>query len=72
MHKSTRETFEYRGLSADEIQKLDQRIKQLPNALDPNKTEDDQRLWTALQKIHAGQDIPEAIALVRSQINPPS
>jgi len=71
MHKSTKETFQYRGLADDEIEKLDERIKKLPNALDPNKTEDDQKLWTALQKIHAGQDVPEAIAEIRKQINPP-
>lgn len=67
MHESTKQIYRYRGFSAAEIVRVSQRIKQLPNALAP-KSDRDQRMWTALQKMYAGQDITESVAEIRSQI----
>lgn len=67
MHKSTKQTYKSRGFSDTEIERIDQRIKQLPNAL-ALKSDADQRMWTAIQKLYAGQDITESVAEIRSQI----
>lgn len=67
MHESTKPTYKYRGFSDAEIDRISQRIKQLPNALAP-KSDADQRMWTAMQKLYAGQDIAESVAEIRSQI----
>lgn len=67
MHRSTRQMYESHGFSAEEIDKIDIRTKQLPNLLLVEK-EEDKKFSCAMQKLVARQDLPEAKAEIRRQI----
>lgn len=67
MHRSTRQMYEFHGFSAEEIDKIDIRTKQLPNLLLVEK-EEDKKFSCAMQKLVARQDLPEAKAEIRRQI----
>ena len=44
------------GFTPEGLEKIQKRIKNLPNALDPNKTPADSEFWTAIQLLASGQD----------------
>jgi hypothetical protein len=67
MNKTTKEMYESHGFSKLEIEKIDKRVKKLPNLLSL-ESEEDKNFGCAMQKLVARQDTDEAKAVIREQI----
>ena len=53
---STKQKWASLGLTPDQVNKVETRIGQLPNALTPSMNDRDRQMWTAIQKLTSGQD----------------
>ncbi len=67
MNSSTQELYESHNFSPEEIQKIGERLRELPNLLSL-ESDRDKAFGCAMQKLVARQDTEEAKAVIREQI----